>query len=133
MGSDRRNPKEFKENYETYWYLEYIQDDESINWSYDSSVPKSFRAMKHNDNLARFAYLQSFSMNNTSSALFETRANIEFKKDDKILDNLNVDDDGNYLNFSRIDTVDIKYDSSMGRANRRLSRRKDIINFLGIG
>jgi hypothetical protein len=133
MGSDRRNPKEFKENYETYWYLEYLQDDESINWSYDGSVPKSFRAMKHNDNLARFAYLQSFSMNNTSSALFETRANIEFKKDDKILDNLNVDEDGAYKNFSRIDTVDIKYDSSMGRANRRLSRRKDIINFLGIG
>jgi hypothetical protein len=133
MGTDRRNPTEFKGKYETYWYLEYLQDDESINWSYDGSVPKSFRAMKHNDNLARFAYLQSFSMNNTSSALFETIVNYPFKKDDKILDNLNVDEDGAYKNFSRIDTVDIKFNKKMSRANRRLSRRKDIINFLGIG
>jgi hypothetical protein len=132
MSSDRRNPAEFKGKYETYWHLEYIQADDSNDWAY-SGVPKSFRAMKHNDNLARFSFLPNFSMNNTSSSLFETRANFAFKKDDKILDNLNVDADGAYVNYSRIDTVDKKYDKKMARANRRLSKRKDVINFLGIG
>jgi len=125
----RRNIKQYEDYFDSFWYIEWLFDEGETTGRY-SDKPVRFRGEKNSITAQAFQLLNNLSSVDTS-AVIETRFRLPFKKKDKILDNLQKDDNGKWISKALITDVRTERDKDMSMRNLR-STTNDEIFFISV-
>lgn len=125
----RENPKEFTNSFSTFWLLKAIPT-KGTNRNTVSDKPIPFRGKLINTKFNKTALILNFIANGSSS-IIETRADLPFKPQDKILNSLTRNDLGEFTNIGKVNNVGQIYDADLTMRNLR-TKANDVIHIIGV-